>query len=275
MLPAKLKLTDSAVRVVDPAEVRLDLVFVSDDGKFWVLVEVQLDEDPDKARKWLLAVAALWNELGIHWGSHCHHGHAVGRRVGSHDRAHGGTARDDDRPPAGRGAAHGRRGQPAARSDAPRARVLRRLDGARSIRRGSPGYRRAGDRPHRDDPRRNVAAHLRSATSSGCSTRSSHCGEQVGAARWGWATCGSPRRIVDPTPLTPRRGEHPRPEDLRAGRGVHPVFCVHSPRGDPASCVLSAGDPLGRVRTPLTSPGGVTTVRILIPGLCLREPLAT
>src|SRR5690348_11685678 len=64
-LPAKLTLIDSAVRVVDPAEVRLDLVFTADDGESWVLVEVQLDEDKVKARKWPLAVAALWNERGV------------------------------------------------------------------------------------------------------------------------------------------------------------------------------------------------------------------
>jgi len=64
-LPAKLALTDSAIRVVDPAEVRLDLVFTADDGQSWVLVEVQLDEDKAKARKWPLAVAALWNERGV------------------------------------------------------------------------------------------------------------------------------------------------------------------------------------------------------------------
>ncbi len=65
LLPAKLTLADSAIRVVDPAEVRLDLVFVADDGQSWVLVEVQLDEDKVKARKWPLAVAALWNERGV------------------------------------------------------------------------------------------------------------------------------------------------------------------------------------------------------------------
>jgi len=64
-LPTNLTLTDSAVRVVDPAEVRLDLVFTSADGTSWVLVEVQLDEDSAKARKWPLAVAALWNERGV------------------------------------------------------------------------------------------------------------------------------------------------------------------------------------------------------------------
>ncbi len=64
-LPKGLTLTDSAIRVVDPAEVRLDLVFTAADENSWVLVEVQLDEDKAKARKWPLAVAALWNERGV------------------------------------------------------------------------------------------------------------------------------------------------------------------------------------------------------------------
>jgi hypothetical protein len=64
-LPQKFTLTDSTIRVVDPAEVRLDLVFTASDGTSWVLVEVQLDEDAVKARKWPLAVAAPWNERGV------------------------------------------------------------------------------------------------------------------------------------------------------------------------------------------------------------------
>ena len=64
-LPENLKPTDSAIRIVDPAEVRLDLLLEPEDGTSWVLVEVQLDEDRVKARKWPLAVAALWNERGV------------------------------------------------------------------------------------------------------------------------------------------------------------------------------------------------------------------
>jgi hypothetical protein len=45
--------------------VRLDLVFVAEDGTFWVLVEVQLDEDEVKVRKWPLATAALWNQHDV------------------------------------------------------------------------------------------------------------------------------------------------------------------------------------------------------------------
>lgn len=65
VLPGRLTVSDAALRVVDPAEVRVDLKFVAEDGSFWVLVEVQLAEDPDKARKWPLAVAASWNQLGV------------------------------------------------------------------------------------------------------------------------------------------------------------------------------------------------------------------
>jgi len=61
-LPTALSPVDSAVRVVDPADVRPDLVFVASDQKSWLLVEVQLDEDDTKTRRWPLAVAALWNE---------------------------------------------------------------------------------------------------------------------------------------------------------------------------------------------------------------------
>jgi hypothetical protein len=64
-LPGGLMVSDAAVRVVDPAEVRLDLKFVAEDGSFWVLVEVQLAEDRDKACKWPLAVAASWNQHGV------------------------------------------------------------------------------------------------------------------------------------------------------------------------------------------------------------------
>lgn len=64
-LPGSLVPVDSALRVVDPAEVRPDLVLVAADQSAWVLVEVQLDEDADKARKWPLAVATLWNERAV------------------------------------------------------------------------------------------------------------------------------------------------------------------------------------------------------------------
>lgn len=51
--------------VIDPAEVRLDLALAAVHERSWVLVEVQLDEDEVKARKWTLAVAAVWNERGV------------------------------------------------------------------------------------------------------------------------------------------------------------------------------------------------------------------
>jgi hypothetical protein len=51
VLPENLRPADATVRVVDPAEARLDLLLVSEDGRCGVLVEVQLDEDSAKARK--------------------------------------------------------------------------------------------------------------------------------------------------------------------------------------------------------------------------------
>ncbi len=56
---------DAAVRVVDPAEVRPDLLFAAPHGGAWTAVEVQLAVDPAKARRWPLTVAALWNERGV------------------------------------------------------------------------------------------------------------------------------------------------------------------------------------------------------------------
>jgi hypothetical protein len=64
-LPGRLRPDDAAVRAVDPVEVRPDLVFTEEDGGAWVMVEVQRGEDPEKARKWPLAVAALWNERRV------------------------------------------------------------------------------------------------------------------------------------------------------------------------------------------------------------------
>ena len=64
-LPSELAPMDAAVRVVDPAEVRPDLLFAGPRGGAWVAVEVQLAVDPAKARRWPLTVAALWNERGI------------------------------------------------------------------------------------------------------------------------------------------------------------------------------------------------------------------
>ncbi len=64
-LPDGLAVVDAAVRVVDPAEVRLDLLLSTADGSYWVGVEVQLEVDAAKARKWPLALAALWNERGV------------------------------------------------------------------------------------------------------------------------------------------------------------------------------------------------------------------
>lgn len=64
-LPAPLTVVDTAVRVVAPAELRVDLLLATADGSYWLVVEVQLEIDPVKARKWPLALAALWNERDV------------------------------------------------------------------------------------------------------------------------------------------------------------------------------------------------------------------
>lgn len=64
-LPAPLAVVDTAVRVVALAEVRVDLLLATADGAYWLAVEVQLDVDAEKARRWPLALAALWNERSV------------------------------------------------------------------------------------------------------------------------------------------------------------------------------------------------------------------
>jgi hypothetical protein len=54
-LPSDLALTDSTLRLGDPAEVRPDLVLTGGSG--WVLGEVQGEPDDDKAWRWPLAMA--------------------------------------------------------------------------------------------------------------------------------------------------------------------------------------------------------------------------
>lgn len=157
VLPENLRPADATVRVVNPAEVRLDLLFASADGSSWALVEVQLDEDPAKARKWPLAVAALWNERGVEGDLIVITGECTvaswARTVGDMEGPLGtalsvrpvvvqltGDVADDP-----------------LRPRAPRVRVLRRLDGARPLRARGADHRRAGDGPLRHDPRRGVA----------------------------------------------------------------------------------------------------------------------
>ena len=56
---------DSTVRFADPEEVRPDVVLRDGATKRWVMVEVQGDRDHDKARRWVLAAAALFDETGV------------------------------------------------------------------------------------------------------------------------------------------------------------------------------------------------------------------
>jgi hypothetical protein len=53
---------DSTVRFVKAAEVRPDVLFA--DGPRWAITEVQNDCDPDKRRRWLLAVGVLLDQQG-------------------------------------------------------------------------------------------------------------------------------------------------------------------------------------------------------------------
>ena len=57
---------DSTLRVVNPLEVRPDLVFTVGKGRgLWAIVEVQLALDEAKLRRWIVAAAALLNERGV------------------------------------------------------------------------------------------------------------------------------------------------------------------------------------------------------------------
>lgn len=58
-LPDGLSVDDSVLRLVQPVELRPDLVLAQGDRGPWVLVEIQLDPDPDKKRRWPLAAAML------------------------------------------------------------------------------------------------------------------------------------------------------------------------------------------------------------------------
>ena len=57
-----LAVHDSVLRA-NPIEARPDLLFTGDDG--WLGVEVQLQPDEAKARRWLLMLVLLINELGL------------------------------------------------------------------------------------------------------------------------------------------------------------------------------------------------------------------
>jgi hypothetical protein len=56
---------DSALRRIEPVELRPDLVLSRGEDGPWVLVEVQRDVDPVKQRKWLLAAAMLYDARSV------------------------------------------------------------------------------------------------------------------------------------------------------------------------------------------------------------------
>lgn len=57
--------TDPTLRLTDPAEVTLDLMFGEAEGGAWTLVEVQLKVDADKESVWPLAVAWQRHRRGV------------------------------------------------------------------------------------------------------------------------------------------------------------------------------------------------------------------
>jgi hypothetical protein len=63
-LPGPLTSADSTLRFADPDEVRPDLVLRAPDGA-WMIVEVQGSPDPQKLRRWLMAIAAMFNETSV------------------------------------------------------------------------------------------------------------------------------------------------------------------------------------------------------------------
>ncbi len=58
-----LRLADSTVRVPAPSEVRPDLLFDDDEGR-WHAVEVQGEPDPEKLRRWALLCGTLLDQRG-------------------------------------------------------------------------------------------------------------------------------------------------------------------------------------------------------------------
>jgi hypothetical protein len=62
--PGKLRVVDSTVRFVDPAEVRPDLLLARGKRGPWNAIEVQLRKDPQKGRRWSLLVSALNDQRG-------------------------------------------------------------------------------------------------------------------------------------------------------------------------------------------------------------------
>lgn len=64
-LPGEVVPADSALRVANPLEVRPDLVLVAEGERGpWAIVEVQLQRDDDKQRRWLAAAGILLDARG-------------------------------------------------------------------------------------------------------------------------------------------------------------------------------------------------------------------
>lgn len=61
--PPGLTVADSAVRLVDPLEVRPDILFAKGKKRGpWRVVELQRDDDDGKQRRWLVTAAALFDQ---------------------------------------------------------------------------------------------------------------------------------------------------------------------------------------------------------------------
>jgi hypothetical protein len=64
-MPAGLSVGDSAVRSVDPVEVRPDVLLQKGKKRGpWQMIELQRDDDDGKQRRWLLGAAALFDQRG-------------------------------------------------------------------------------------------------------------------------------------------------------------------------------------------------------------------
>jgi len=64
-MPAGLSVADSAVRSVDPVEVRPDVLLQKGKKRGpWQMIELQRDDDGGKQRRWLLGAAALFDQRG-------------------------------------------------------------------------------------------------------------------------------------------------------------------------------------------------------------------
>ncbi len=61
---ADLAVVDGTLRVAPPVEVRADLLLARGERGPWLMVEVQLEIDEEKLRRWLLATAVLFDSRG-------------------------------------------------------------------------------------------------------------------------------------------------------------------------------------------------------------------